>query len=277
MSEAPPDRPIFIVGPHRSGTTVLYRILGRHGHTGYLNEFGERHPYLSWWAAKGRAFGVDDMPREAQRIWDRWKPRDDDVRTAEHATAEVTAWYRSLVTRTLRHRGVPRFLAKYPRLSLRLPWIDAMFPGALYVHLIRDWRSVVASTFERHEKRVGRKVSWFGVHPTDWRDWVDREPAEISTHQFVSATRAVLDASDALGDRYVPLRYDELCGAPEERMEELLDRLGLPWSNRFAQVVRSYGLENRAAKWPKVLGEERVARLREMDPEFLGRFESDAA
>ncbi len=272
-----PDRPIFIVGPHRSGTTVLYRILGRHDDTGYLNEFGERHPRLAWWAAHGRRCGVDDLPREAQRIWDRWKPRDDDVRTAEHATPEITAWYRDLVTRTLRHRGATRFLGKYPRLSLRIAWLEAVFPGALYLHLIRDWRAVVASTVERHVKRVGRPVSWFGVHPPDWHDWEGRDAAEISTHQFVTATRAVLDAAPGLGERYVPLRYHEMCAAPEQRLRDVAERLALPWSDRFARVVRSFGLESRNAKWHETLGAERVAALRATAPGFLAEFESEPA
>ena len=277
MSGTPPDRPIFIVGPHRSGTTVLYRMLGRHDDTGYLNEFGERYPALAWWAAKGRRFGVDDLPREAQRLWDRAKTRDDDVLTAADATPDVIAWYRSLVNRTLRHRGAARFLAKYPRLSLRIDWLDAVFPGAIYLHLIRDWRAVVSSTVERHEKRVGRKVSWFGVHPPDWKEWVGRDAAEISTHQFICATRAVLDAVPGLGSRYVALRYDEMCAQPEERMHDILGRLDLPWSDRFLRVIRSFGLESRNAKWHKTLGYERVARLRDAAPDFLAQFESEPA
>ncbi|MHC4473659.1 MAG: sulfotransferase, partial [Planctomycetota bacterium] len=39
------DRPIFIVGPHRSGTTLLYRKLAMHPDVGYYNRADRRCPW----------------------------------------------------------------------------------------------------------------------------------------------------------------------------------------------------------------------------------------
>ena len=36
------DRPIFIMGPHRSGTTLLYNILAAHPDVGYFNRANRR-------------------------------------------------------------------------------------------------------------------------------------------------------------------------------------------------------------------------------------------
>ena len=80
---------------------------------------------------------------EAQPIWDRFKRRDDDVMTADDISPKEIAWFRNLIVKVLKLRNAERFLAKYPRLSLRLPWLDAVFPGAIFIHMTRDWRAVV--------------------------------------------------------------------------------------------------------------------------------------
>jgi hypothetical protein len=89
---------------------------------------------------------MPDQPMESQPIWDRFWNCEHDEMGANDATPESVSWYRKTVRRVLRLRNAERFLAKYPRLTLRLDWIDAVFPGALFVHIIRDWRAVVNST-----------------------------------------------------------------------------------------------------------------------------------
>ena len=61
-----------------------------------------------------------------------------------------------------------RFVAKYPRLSLPVGWLDALFPDALFVHLKRDWRAVVMSTVKRERKRKAYSERWFGVRIPGW-------------------------------------------------------------------------------------------------------------
>ncbi|MHC4822249.1 MAG: sulfotransferase, partial [Planctomycetota bacterium] len=36
------DRPIFILGPHRSGTTLLYKLLGRHPDVAFFSDADRR-------------------------------------------------------------------------------------------------------------------------------------------------------------------------------------------------------------------------------------------
>ena len=101
---------------------------------------------------------------------------------AGDARPDDVAFYRRRVETVLSLRGKQRFLAKYPRLSLRVEWLDAVFPGALFVHVCRDWRAVLASTLLRkrkREQRGGRLVRgagpglaarWDRALPTSWRE-----------------------------------------------------------------------------------------------------------
>ena len=109
------DRPIFIVGPHRSGTTLLYDILGSHPDVGYFNRANRRLPNLPSLAHWLTGIGIHkfrDQPMECQRIWDQYWNRPDDSMDAGDATPEATAWYRKQISKVLAYRGENRFVAK---------------------------------------------------------------------------------------------------------------------------------------------------------------------
>ncbi len=267
------DRPVFILGPHRSGTTVLYRVLGRQDDIGYLNRYDRRWPariatLMGRWG--------DDLPHEAQRFWDRARVGDDDVLLAEHAAPAVRDRFTRRIEATLRTRDRTRFLCKYPRLSLRVGWLDAMFPDAYVVHLIRDWRAVVNSTAVRHHKREGREVDWFGVRMEGWRELRGAPVEEIATRQYIACTRALETAAAALGERYVPVRYHELCAEPENQVRRILERVELAWCNRVRLALERAGLKSRNQRWRETLGETRADELREIAPDLLARYEQDA-
>src|SRR5687768_15997753 len=134
MSAAEIDRPIFILGPPRSGTTLLYETLARHPDVGYLHLGFKRFPGVPRLGqALVRARIYPDQPKEAREFWNRFATREDDAMDAADATPEVVAWYRLAVAGLLRAQGATRFVAKLPALSLRARWLDAVFPGCHFV------------------------------------------------------------------------------------------------------------------------------------------------
>jgi len=65
------DRPVFILGPHRSGTTLLYGIIAEHEHVCFLNRSNHRIPASPRIAALlSKIPGYAGTPVEAQRFWD---------------------------------------------------------------------------------------------------------------------------------------------------------------------------------------------------------------
>lgn len=265
-------RPIVIVGPHRSGTTLLYRTLAAHPELGFFNRNNKRwprFPRLAWLLTRLEHV---DQPMECQPVWDRFKTRDDDVMDASDAPAPVVAWYRRLVAQVLSQRRARRLVAKYPRLSLRLPWLDALFPDARYVHVVRDWRAVVNSTVNRKRKRSGRGGGWFGVYVPGWQALCDLPHDVAATRQFVSVTRTLEQEAQRRPGRVLRVSYQEFCRDPRDCGRKLAEELGLPWSRAFEATLPE---QTRSAnyKWREQLGAETVARLRQEDPELLARYE----
>lgn len=269
------DRPIFIVGPHRSGTTLLYEMLGRHPELGYFNRQDKRWPSSPRLAAWLTRLTGHDQPMETQPVWDRFKQGGGDAMTAADAPPEVADWIRARVDSTLRARRASRFVAKYPRLSLRLEWLDAIFPDAFFVHVQRDWRAVVNSSVNRQAKRALRGGGWFGVHIPAWEGMDELPMDAVATRQFVYVTEVLEAAVQRFAGRVLPLRYETLCREPVATLRELLRRAGLPYPDGFERTVPT-DLRNANFKWRGQLGEERVAELREEAPTLLSRYEDQA-
>lgn len=266
------DRPIFIVGPHRSGTTLLYKILGAHPAVGYLNRANHRFPSLPGLAHLLTRCGMRDDPQEAQHVWDRLWTLPDDRMGAGDVTAAHRAYYPALIEKVLRARNRSRFLAKYPRLSLRLRWLDALFPDAYFLHVVRDWRAVMRSTIERKVKREKRGGGWFGVRIPNYQQELDLPADESSARIFRYVTQQLEADHQHFGDRLIRVRYDELCADVDGEIRKLCDRMGLAPDPAFlAGLPRD--LKCADYKWRDHLQLERVDLLRSSDPAWFARYE----
>ena len=267
------DRPIFIIGPHRSGTTLLYRILGRHPDLGYYNLANRRLVNWPTLAHLLTGLGMPDDPREAQEIWDRFWNADDDVLTAKDATPVIAQWYRTSIKNILHLRGASRFLAKYPRLSLRLAWLEQIFPGGIYIHVIRDWRAVVHSTTARILKRRRRDGGWFGVRIPRWESMDNTVPEIIAARIYRHVTRAIEIQSSTLGERFLSVHYETLCADPIQTVRDVATHCHLRWIDSFEKLIPSK-LKNANHKWPDQLDTDLVNTIYREDPDFFSHYES---
>lgn len=267
------DRPVFIVGPHRSGTTLLYGMLARHEDVGCMVRCNHRfpaHPVLA--SVVHTVLRGTAKPHEAQRFWDYLWPGPDDTMTADDLTDAQKNFYAATIARMLSLRGRTRFVAKYPRLSLRIGWLDALFPDAKFLHMTRDWRAVVSSTLQRKLKRHQRGGGWFGVRIPGWRDMMDL-PHEVSAgRQFRAATRAIEEHASRMPGRFHRVDYAALCGDPEGVMRGVAAFCGLLFSADF-QAALPRDLKSRNDKWQKNLTPDMVAMIRAEDPGFYARYE----
>jgi hypothetical protein len=267
------DRPVFIVGPHRSGTTLLYGIIGRHEQVGFLNRNNHRFPAIPRIA---RSFDTllrtDPKPVESQKFWDYLWPGPDDTMGAGDLTGKQKAFYTSKISSILRQRKCVRFVAKYPRLSLRVGWLLALFPDARFLHMSRDWRAVVSSTVERKVKREKRGGGWFGVRIPGWQDMLDLPHELTAGRQFRVATLALEADAKRMPDRFHRVDYVDLCREPERRIREVAEFCGLPFSQAF-QSTLPQDLKSRNDKWKQSLEPAMIETIRNEDPEFYSRYE----
>ncbi len=106
------SRPVIIIGAPRSGTTILGRILQNHKDLVYVEE-----PRLLW------RYGNDGKS---------------DMLRASDARPEVVAHIRGRFAEMVAKSGRQRLLEKTPSNSLRMGFVDKVFPNAIFIHVLRD-------------------------------------------------------------------------------------------------------------------------------------------
>lgn len=223
-------RPVILVCPPRSGSTLLLETLSR-------------SPDL--WSVGGEShLVIEGIPRLHPRArgWEsnRLGTADADPRTIRAVRRRFHAAVRD---RDGRRPPVPpgdlRLLEKTPRNALRVPFLRAVFPGATFVYLHREPVETMSSMLDGW--RSGRYVSYAGLPGWSglpwsfllvpgWSSLPHDDLPRIVAHQWATATEVLLDDLAAVPDerRYV-VRYEELVSDPGRAIARLCRALGLRW------------------------------------------------
>lgn len=120
------DEFILEVGAARSGTNFLGEVLSQ-------------HPQLAYWR----------RPKYVWRHGNAWKQ--DDCLTPAHARKSVVRYIHRRFEDYLRRSGRERLLVCTQANILALEFVNAVFPRAKIVHIIRDGREVAASQAKEWE------------------------------------------------------------------------------------------------------------------------------
>jgi hypothetical protein len=229
-----PQRPVFVIGCPRSGTTVVFNLL-------------RRHPGLASVGQEGHALW-ETFHGPWDHGWDSNALGAEDVRGRER---RYLAWAIDVLAKP---RDGQRFVDKTPRNALRLPYLEALFPDATYVFVHRDGRAVVSSLLVAWRGREtaaytlpepitvdGRPLSdWHFVLPPGWRDLDGRRLEDVCALQYVTCAQAIADFRDRLpSDRAVDLRYEDLLLDPTGEVRRVHGELGLKFGQAEAEAARA--------------------------------------
>lgn len=258
-----PDRPIFIIGAHRSGTTLLRYMLSSSPliyippESDFIPRFflGRAQQALSE-AEVSRLLGIIF---EEYRFVKAWQGDPPDVATFLAAMGERTpaAFLDTLYRQYAAQYGARRWGDKTPIYASYVDLIHELFPDAQFVHIIRDGRDVALSMQDKWGEKEMHVDVYFAA-----RTWVRRiEAARSAARQ--------LDPSD-----YYELTYESLVHDPEFQLRALCDFLDVPFvpemlaQQRLAQQQLPAGGFHEAVRHPPTT--ERIGRWqREMTPADL--------
>jgi hypothetical protein len=224
------DRPVFIVSPPRSGSSLLFETLAQGGNVCTIG--GESHGIIEGKTAFGM-LGAAARGYESNRL------------DALDATPEIIAALRERFRRRAFNRngekiaGRIRLLEKTPKNALRIPFLARVFPDALFIYLYRDPRQVLASMMEAWESGGFRTYpqlpGWRGLPWSltlipDWRDLIDKPLPEIVANQWRTITETLLDDLAALpSSRSITVRYDQFTANPDAEVRRICGAVGFEW------------------------------------------------
>lgn len=220
------DRPVFIVSPPRSGSTLLFETLARL--PGVYTVGDESHVQIE---------GLDALQPAARGF-------DSNRLDAAAATPQVVAAVRERFRQALRDRdGAPagdgrvRMLEKTPKNALRIPFLAQVFPEARFVYLYRDPREALSSMIEAWQSGRFRTYpqlpewpgpDWSLLLVPGWRALAGRPLEEIVATQWAATTRILLDDFETLPPpRRSAIRYDAFVADPAREVRRLCGALDL--------------------------------------------------
>ena len=241
-----------------------------------------------------QAPGVASLDRETGVVWDTFhRVEDADWASHEVGPDDVTpAERRYLYWAIDRLAAERRYLDKLPRNTLRVLYLQSLFPDACFVFLRRDGRAVVSSlmTGWRSGPRFGRGMvppvplsiegyegtTWKFLLPPGWETYAQgHRLAEVCAFQWVSANASVLAAKEHVAsDRWVEVSYEEMVEEPRATAERALGALGLspaPEAIRYAEeldrhVTKKAVTPPKRDKWREENGPEIEKVLPQIEP-----------
>jgi len=203
------ERPFFIVGNPRSGTTLLRFIISSHPRIHIPSETGFL-PFLL------QDVKTDLSLSQVKRILERigqlnhgWAGMVDDVQAFYETLPEPKLMYilDALYRRKIEPYGAVRWGDKGPSYVRYIPIISEIFPRAQFIHLIRDGRDATVSA----RKKWG---NWYMDTYYLLKNWV----RNVEQGQR---------AGERLGsDRYFEVRYEDLVQSPRPVIEKICVFLG---------------------------------------------------
>ncbi len=261
------EKPIFIVGSGRSGTTVLYNILSLHKEVCWFSNFTDRNPEKSWLPVLNRAvqwpiIGNQVKHRITHKITPSIRPSegevvyrncgfvDDRKMEANELTSEMASCFKTHVADHVRLTGKSRFISKRTANNQRIQLIAKMFPDAYFVHIIRDGRAVANSLF-----RVPwwREIDiWWLEGKADKWDEMGREPIELCAQQWKRDVEEILNNRHLFGDRYLELNYEQLVTDAPATLKRIMQFCELSVYPDFFDYLPN-NLKNMNYKWDKNL------------------------
>ncbi len=257
------ERPVFVVGCSRGGTTLVYKLLSQARELGSLQR--ESHDF---WAAL--------HPLEARG----WRSHVLDTKDAR-AEDRLSAARHFFI-----HTGRSRIVDKNNQAGFAIPYLRALFPDARFVFvkrnpgdnlqsLIEGWgKPAEFAVWSEHlpgEVRVsgGCYRRWCFFLPEGWRDYLDADIEQVCAFQYQAINAAILDARESVSPAsWIEFSYEELLAEPLPLLGDVFQRLGLAFDDTTQARLRAalavpYNAFSaiRTGKWREGAHRERIARI----------------
>lgn len=262
--------PLFVLGPARSGTTVMIQAAASCLDLGWISNLAAkfwaapvtgltlqqkllpRHLESSFKSRFGQTDAIQE-PHEFGYFWQRHLQYRDQVAPADPAAMPVDwAGLGDTLKAMLACEGRPIVMKSY-MLGFFFAQIRAVLPQACFLRVSRDPVSV-ARSLDQVRAAYGSDVIWPGVKPAYWHALADRPRGERLAAQAVDI-EAAYDAAGLTGDKpgVLHVRYEDFCGDPRAVLDQLSAMLGAhgqapAWVGEPPAQLRTAGAKAAAAE-----------------------------
>lgn len=260
-------RPVFIIAPHRSGTTLLYRILYE---SGSFNAVTFHHIYNRHRLLQLHFTNQDQAAREElNRICESKGIRRESMNSREFGGDVLEEYCYAIDHQGRRPRLAPDnaeqfklfckklqviqdisrpLLLKNPYDGVGFLYLAEVFPDARFIFIYRNPVDVINSKIKLNRLLLSKKFEYHAMVIQEYARLFEK-PAKLAMARLVFSDRLPLmtelvfrdvsktcdyvrDNVGKLGDKAMGVTYPELCADPTQVVRRVLDFLKLPASGR---------------------------------------------
>lgn len=208
-----PQGPVFVAGPDRSGTTLMFALLASHPEISMVRRTNMFRYFYGRYGDLARPGNLDRCLRDMTR-YRRMRHLYPDAERIRREFLEGPPTYGRLFALFHLHHAQRQGRSRWGDKSLHTEHhaddLFAAFPDARVVHMVRDPRDRYASV----RKRNGRDLSRVGA----------------ATARWLMSTRAGARNAARYPGKYLLVRYEDLVRAPEETARRVCDHIGVPYA-----------------------------------------------
>jgi hypothetical protein len=248
-------RPFFIIGSARSGTTILVDTLASHRQIATFPGEANRlwHPHTYPWSTSPYRDRIPPLwvgPRRFTRF------------SLEHRSEDETRYLKAVFGAYQFLLGKDFFLNKNAMIAFMIPFVLEVFPGARFIHILRDGLAVAFSYARKEWKKKeahlpvyrekGMDISFeeaLGVCAVSWKKHIEEIEKEKENLDLVG--RGLLHE----------VRYEDFCSDPRQVLDELSEYMGID-PHGFREKTFSH-IRNMNFKYHEALTEDTIRELRE--------------
>lgn len=283
------NKPIFIVGTGRCGSSIFHKLLSYHPQLAWTSGFCNYFPSMP--IINRAVLHLDSsmiiqplmrkyiQPSETTLYWEYLAPgisfATKDLKAID-LHPKINRRVRTKIAQiqtTSRKRQLHKFTG-WPRIEYLLE----IFPDAKFIHVYRDGRAVANSLFEVkwwHGWQGPQNWIWGPLPEKYQKEWEDSNRAFIVLAAI--QWKILMDSFEQAikscpADRIIELKYEDLVESPVANFEKVLEMCELKPSNQFLKKVGSYRLRNANDKWKKNLTLDQQELLKKSLSDHLQKY-----
>ena len=257
--------PVFIVGPARSGTTLIYQTTVYYLKFSYVSNAMKLFPKVPAVAAKSLSYvnGCNPpndfmstygktngwrSPAQGHEIWNRWYPREMINSNDTLLSEPQRESFKGTIAYIEKVYNAP-FINKWPGFSVFVQELAAMFPDALFVRITRDYLQNAQSILKGRYELVGNPNVSISRVPKGYEQFKHRSYTEqVCAYLLGIESQLNQDMVELGNDRFFKIKYEDFCNEPVAMVENIRDwykqKTGSEIEIRNTNIPNSFKISN---------------------------------